>query len=487
MLKLESRIAVAALVLAWAAVHGAPAPALAQTYGCVPASPADTTGEPDFAPETDEAAVGPMGKLHHLVVIYLENHSFDNLYGWFAGANGLASAGLNNTQRDLAGNVYATLPQTLTSPFPGDLPNKPFPIEAYVPAKNRIPDLVHRFYQEQAQIDGGKMDHFAAVSDAKGEVMGYYQTSGLPIARLAESYTLCDNFFHAAFGGSFLNHLWLVAAATPRFEKPTRAMIAQLDGAGNLLKDGEVTPDSFAVNTIMPMSMPHPDGVKPSECLCIRDLPTIGDRLSERRVSWVWYSGGWDRAMAGQADPLFQFHHQPFAYFARYAAGMPENVKHLKDENDFIAAIKSGRLPAVSFVKPLGPDNEHPGYADMVTGEKHVIYLLCMLQNSPLWKNTAVLITYDEHGGLWDHVAPPKVDRWGPGSRVPSIVISPFAKRHHVDHTLYDTTSILAFIEKRWQVKALNSRDLRANPLSGAFDFAGSGASATPEPDLCSP
>lgn len=466
------------------AAFATPRAAHAADYGCVPPAPADTTGEPDFAGESDDAAAGPMGKIHHLVVIYLENHSFDNLYGFFAGANGLSSGSLSNTQRDLAGNVYATLPQTLASPFPADLPNQPFSIEAYVPANKKIPDLVHRFYQEQEQIDGGKMDHFAAISDAKGEVMGYYQTAGLPLARLAQSYTLCDNFFHAAFGGSFLNHQWLIAAATPKFQKPPRNLIAQLDGAGNVLKDGEVTPDSFAVNTLFPVSMPHPDYAKPAEGLCVRDLPTIGDRLSDKKISWVWYSGGWNRALAGQADPLFQFHHQPFAYYARYAPGMPDNVKHLKDEDEFVAAVKAGKLPAVSFVKPLGPDNEHPGYADMVTGEKHVIYLLCALQNSPLWKSTAVVVTYDEHGGLWDHVAPPKVDRWGPGSRVPTIVISPYAKRHHVDHTIYDTTSILAFIEKRWAVKPLSSRDARALPLTGAFDFANVPGA---EPDACSP
>src|SRR5207249_5932244 len=97
---------------------------------------------------------------------------------------------------------------------------------------------------------------------------------------------------------------------------------------------------------------------------------TIGDRLSERHVSWAWYSGGWDDALAGHADPLFQYHHQPFAYFTNYADGTAAKAKHLRDEAEFIAAAQAGRLRAVSFVKPLGPQNEHPGYADLLTDRK---------------------------------------------------------------------------------------------------------------------
>ncbi|HUC41208.1 MAG TPA: alkaline phosphatase family protein, partial [Gemmatimonadales bacterium] len=104
------------------------------------------------------------GRLQHLVVIYLENRSFDNLYGEFAGADGLSNAAATSTQVDATGTAFATLPQVSGSPFPATLPNAPFPIEDYVAANLRIRDLVHRFYQEQQQIDGGKMDKFAAFS-----------------------------------------------------------------------------------------------------------------------------------------------------------------------------------------------------------------------------------------------------------------------------------------------------------------------------------
>jgi phospholipase C len=412
-----------------------------------------------------------LGRIHHVVVIYLENHSFDNLYGEFPGADGLANAGGTATQVDGSGTPYATLPFNAGSPFPTTLANAPFDIDQYVPATQKIPDLVHRFYQEQLQIDGGKMDKFALVSDAKGEVMGHYHSAGLPLVDEAASYTLCDNFFHAAFGGSFLNHFWLIAARTPVFPGAPAALVAQLGADGSLIQDGAVTPDGYAVNTLFTVNQPHPATVPAANLVPNQTFATIGDRLSAKGLSWAWYSGGWSDALAGHADPLFQFHHQPFAFFANYADGTAARAEHLLDETAFFDAARSGNLPAVSFVKPLGPDNEHPGYADIISGEQHTIELIDAVRNGPDWPTTAIIITYDEHGGFWDHVPPPVVDRWGPGSRVPTLVISPFAKRHFVDHHRYDTTSILALIEHRWGLEPLTSRDAQADDLSNAFEL----------------
>lgn len=421
----------------------------------------------------------PLHGLQHLVVIYLENHSFDNLYGEFPGANGLANAGGHATQVDLAGNAYTTLPTPPGGAFPATLPNAPFSIEQYVPADAKTPDLVHRFYQEQAQIDGGRMDKFAAISDAKGLVMGYYHTASLPLAAEAATNTLCDNFFHGAFGGSFLNHIYLIAAQAPTFPMAPAAMRAQLGPDGQLLKDGAVTPDGYVVNTAFTVNRPHPGTTPAANLVPNQTMPTIGDRLSEKHVSWAWYSGGWNDALAGRPDPLFQFHHQPFAYFAKYADGTAAKAEHLKDEADFIAAARAGKLPSVSFVKPLGEVNEHPGYANVLSGEAHVAELLTALRSSPHWKHTAVIITYDENGGFWDHVAPPTVDKWGPGSRVPALVISPLAKHGYVDHNFYDTSSILALIEHRWGLAPLGSRDAAANDMHDAFATGGDTAPGT--------
>jgi phospholipase C len=144
---------------------------------------------------------------------------------------------------------------------------------------------------------------------------------------------------------------------------------------------------------------------------------------------------------------------------------------HLKDEKDFMKDLQNRNLPSVSFIKPSGAYNEHPGYATLVAGQQHVADLVKAVQESPYWSDTLIILTYDENGGRWDHVAPPRGDRWGPGTRVPAIIVSPFAKKGYVDHTQYDTTSILKFIEKRWDLEPLGTRDAAANDLINGLDF----------------
>ncbi len=431
-----------------------------------------------------EREIGALGRINHLVVIYEENHSFDNLYGSFEDANGLDDASdTSMTQIDMkTGRPFTgCLPQTDPLLASKCIANGPFDITQFIPADKKTRDLVHRFYQEQVQIDGGKMDKFVTVSDAKGLAMGFYPTAQLPMAQEAANFVLSDNFFHASFGGSYLNHQWLVCACTPAFPNAVKDgssndMHTVLDANGLPTKDGSLTTvatGDFAVNTVFSFNKPFPAGVPDARRMPPLHNANIGDRLSGKNISWVWYSGGWNAANAGTPDPLFQYHHQPFNYYANYAPGTKARAQHLRDETDFIAAAKAGTLPAVSFVKPLGPDTEHPGYTDLITGEKHLLDLINDVRNGPNWKDTAILVTYDENGGFWDHVAPPTdprhSDTWGPGSRVPTIIISPLAKRHFVDHTLYDTTSILTTIEHRWNLKPLGTRDARAFDLRRAF------------------
>ena len=434
--------------------------------GPAPLSVAQTTG---------------LEKINHIVVIYQENWGFDSLYGAFPGANGLDQAGPTTPQVDKDGVPYTSLPQplnTLFSPpvpdprFPADLPVAPFDATRYVAPNQLTGDMLHRYYQEQYQIDGGKMDKFVAWTDAAGLVMSYYDATNLPEGKLAQQFTMLDNFFHAAFGGSFLNHQFLICSCAPTWPEAPQGIVAQLDDNGLMVKDGQVTPDGFAVNTSFAVNTPHPTNITdPTMLVPQQTAPTIGDRLSGHNVSWAWYSGGWNTAVLGHADPLFQFHHQPFTYFANYADGTPGRAAHLKDEEQFYTDIGGGQLPAVSFIKPLGPDNEHPGYAPLLAGQQHVADLVAAIQNSPYWQDTAILITYDENGGRWDHVPPPVIDRWGPGVRVPTIVISPFARKGFVDHTQYDTTAILKLIEERWNLEPLSERDAHSGDLLTAFDF----------------
>jgi phospholipase C len=471
----------------------------------------------------------PLQNIDHFVVIYQENWSFDSLYPRFLGANGIANASPTSlTQVDKSGNPLTTYPMVKGPDgnpdprFPAPPPVGPYDAVPFL-IKNAPPgdpagltgDMIHRFYTEQQQIDGGKMDKFVSWSDNGGLVMSYIDSNTLPEGQLAAQYTLDDNFFHAAFGGSFLNHQFLVAAAAPQWNQPLPQnapnFVSRLDANGAPLNDGNLTannllaPDGnhFDVNTTQPAQAPFRPGTPADQRLQpINDnhpflsngqpdptyTPTIGDRLDDKGVSWKWYSGGWSDALAGhpQSDPFgggYQFHHQPFAYYANFAPfnadGTP-NPKtdsllnpdaHLQDEIQFFSDLASGDLPAVSFIKPIGADNEHPGYASELAGQQHVADIVHAIQNSSEWAHTAVIITYDENGGRWDHVSPPKLGdgTWGDGSRVPAIVISPYAKQGYVDHTQHDTLSILKTIEERYHLKALNGLDDKASDLSADF------------------
>jgi phospholipase C len=442
---------------------------------------------PASAPSSPDALRlrGHLADIQHVVVVYQENWSFDSLYGHFPGARGWADAGTLR-QVDKAGAPLTVLPQPLEDDgktpdarIPAGLPVRPYDLNHYVPADGRTGDLVHRYYQEQVQIDGGRNDRFVSASDNGGLVLSYYDATTMPEGRLAREYVLADDFFHSAFGGSFLNHMWLVCACSPRWDTEQApipaAKVAQLGSDGSLQKDGSITPDGHIVNTSFTVNTPHPPtfDAPDQRGLLVPNLdnPTIGERLSDAGVSWKWYAGGWDAALAGKADKTFQYHHQPLAFFRRYADGTEAKQRHLVDETAFLDDLRAQRLPAVSFVKPLGIANEHPGYATLMAGQEHVASLVSAIQQSPEWRSTAVIITYDENGGRYDHVAPPSGDRWGPGVRVPAIIVSPYARRHLVDHTRYETVSILRFIERRWHLQPFGERDEKANDLTEAFDF----------------
>jgi acid phosphatase len=331
-------------------------------------------------------------------------------------------------------------------------------------------------------------------------VWKYLHASGAP------KYVIADHFFQAAFGGSFLNHQYLVAARAPvdTAAAPGGAdagLHSIVDGNGfpnatyplytptGPVKDAQLTqacgPDAnpavacgdSAVNTIQPSNPPFGGGAK----LPLIDdtvYPNIGDRLSAAGVSWAWYAGGWNNAAAGHPDPLFQYHHQPLNYFAAYAPGQPGRA-HLRDETEFIAAAQAGALPTVSFVKPYGAENEHPGYASVSSGSKHLVDLLNAIENGPQAGDTLVVVTYDEFGGQWDHVSPPGQgkagvhDQFGPGTRIPALIVSRSLPHSGVDHSVYDTTSILATIEHGLDLAPVATRDAQVADLTGVLRAAG--------------
>lgn len=467
--------------------------------------------------EAPEGAVDQtLRKIDHIVVIYGENRSFDNLYGLFPGANGIAQApSARSLQTDHDGSVLPHLPPVWNATpgvYPKQLPNRPFRIDAppiNQPLSQATPDLVHKFYQSQEQINGGKMDRFAAMSDAGGLVMGYYDGSPLPLWKYTTEYVLADNFFQAAFGGSFLNHMWLACACTPRYLDAPPKLKANLDGNGRLLRqedspasaltgavklrDGPVTPDGYAVNTMFPPYQPSKiapavDGDARFADPAHHPLPpqtedTLGDLLSAKGVSWAWYAGSWNAALADGTQPAtakrrviysggtpnFQAHHQPYNYFVKYAPGTAARAQHLRDEEDLLKAIDQGNLPQVVFYKPQGNLNQHPGYTDALSGDRHMARVVDRIRAGPQWGKTLIIVTYDENGGFWDHVSPPNGDRWGPGPRVPAILISPHVKSHFVDSTYYDTTSVLKLITRRFSLPVLPGIRPNAGDLTNAL------------------
>jgi len=420
------------------------------------------------------AGSDPLAKIGHIVVIFEENRSFDNFFGKFPGANGFATAGGWAPQIGPDGKPYKYLPAAIDnnlkpaaedSRFPGQLPNQPFEINPYVSLEEDTGDLIHAFYQEQMQINGGAMNRFAAVSNAKGLVMGYFDISDTYLWKLARDFALGDAMFHSAFGGSFLNHSFLVCSCAFKWPNAPESMVAKVDASGAMVKDGQVTPDGYAVNTSRSVYLHAPSDTDQTKLVPPQTMPHIGDRLDAKGISWKWYSGGYDDAMAGHPDPRFQFHHQALQYFQDLAPGTPAQKAHLQDYKNFVDDIQRNTLPRVVFYKPIGQFNQHPGYTNVADGDGHLAELIGMLQKSPAYQDMLILITYDENGGQWDHVPPPRRDRWGPGTRIPLIAVGPTVRRGYIDHTPYDFGSILRTIEVRFGAELLSDADGNAYPM----------------------
>jgi len=464
-------------------------------------------------------------QIENVVVIFAENRSFDNLYGRFPGADGIDQASPESlAQKDRDGTPLTELPPIwdgltakgvtppVTQAETEHLANGVFfvddPKGFDLPLSTITHDLWHRYYQNMMQIDGGKNDMFVAWADSGAMTMGMWDGSPTEMWKVAQKYTLADHWFMGGFGGSFFNHQWLICACAPHYDnadtsaaKPTIAKVdpdgvtltlaenspkSALEGIPKFVSDGNLTPDFYAVNTMQPPYQPsanapadggdprYADPLKPTT-LPPQTEPTIGDVLSLKGVTWAWYGGAWQYVLDNGNNtpvPTFQYHHQPFNYYASFAPGTPARAEHLRDGGlggaNFLQVIDSGKLPQVAFYKPQGNLNEHSGYADIKSGDAHIADVVSHLEKSPQWEHMLVVVTYDENGGIWDHVAPPKGDRWGPGSRIPAIIISPYAKRGYVDHSPYDTTSILRFITERFELPELRGIVVRDRAVAAA-------------------
>lgn len=361
--------------------------------------------------------------IQHLVVLMQENHSFDNYFGTYPGADGFP-------------------PDTCMPIDPADASQgcvKPWHI-----GDQSISDLSHSASTYVDQYNGGKMDGFVSALNKRKQdgrlAMGYYDDRDLPYYwNLADHYVLFDRFFSSASEGSFFNHFYWVTGVPPT------------------LKRGENI-GTWSAN-----------------------VPTIFDRLQEKGISWKFYVQNYDptityRNLGNVGNRASQVVWVPLLNIDRFL-DQPELSSHIVDLNQYYTDLRENTLPAVAFIVPSG-SSEHPP-SSLQSGQRFVRTLIQELMRSQAWDTSAFLLLYDDWGGWYDHVAPPQVDDYGYGPRVPGVLVSPYARKGFIDHTELDFTSVLKFIQENWGVASLSERDAQANNFLSAFDFSMPGRKAT--------
>lgn len=370
-------------------------------------------------------------KIEHVVWIIQENHSFDNYFGTFPGADGLP-------------------PSTCLPKMPGSKDCvKPF----HMPPGQPLLDLEHSWETAHAVYDNGRMDGFVW-TEGSSYTMGYYDEQDIPnYWNYARHYTLCDRFFSSEMTGSSPNHVFTVAAQS-----------GETNNIGSLaqIKRGMDDDDGFSFASIV-------------------------KRFRGKNITWKYYvetkphpAGGcvMNARLSNLAcpDPKDFTLWNPLPGFKAIREN-PAEMDRMVSQDQYFQDLKNGSLPQVSWIIPDFQDSEHPP-EPLIQGMWYVTRAVNALMQSPYWKNTAIFLCWDDYGGFYDHALPPEVDAYGYGPRVPMIVISPYVKQGYVSHYTYDFTSVLKFIEQRWNLKHLTPRDDRANNMADCFDFSQTPASA---------
>jgi phospholipase C len=365
----------------------------------------------------------PRYPITHIVIIDKENHSFDNLFGLFPGADGASSA-------ELASGRVVRLDRT---------------------PDHTILDIGHDGNAAAFATDSGRMDRFyllpGAFQDGHDLADSQYRQSDIPnYWQYASYFTLDDRFFSTILGPSFPNHLVTIAASSNNTVDNPRGQTRHAWGC-----DG----GPFAVvDAVDPYTGRH-HVIKP----CF-DVPTLADTMQQRHLSWTYYAPG--------------------AYNSGYIWSSFDAIRHIRDSrlwqtnvpNDsrFIPDARSGRLPSVSWLVTNEELSDHPPYS-ICEGENWTVDQINGIMRSPTWSSTLVVLTWDDFGGFFDHVPPPRLDFISLGPRVPAIIISPFARSHDVDHHLLEFDSILKFIEDDFGLPALTGRDRDAPSLISSLNF----------------
>jgi phospholipase C len=336
------------------------------------------------------AAPAEPGGVQHILLLVQENHSFDNYFGTFPGAES-PPAGLR---------VEGVAPFHLDAARTANMPH----------ARTTAYDAV----------DEGRMDRFVSAERSR-ETMGYYMEQDIPSYwAYARRFTLADHFFSSFMGPSLPNHLYLFAAQAGK-------------ETGN----------------------PHrpPRGGW--------SFPSLIDRLEGASVSWKVYDGSRETRPFSALDPVLGL-----TSLMRDEA----LAAHVVPTTTLFRDLREGRVPSVAWILPNVEESEHP-MTDVQVGMWYVTSIVNALMKSSAWRNTVLVITWDEYGGFFDHVAPPRLDSNGLGIRVPALIISAFARPGFVDHTQYDFSSVLRLIEDRFSLAPLGARDRNANSIAASLDM----------------
>lgn len=381
-------------------------------------------------------------KITNIVFLVKENRTFDHMFGTFPGADGATSGRLCDGTTVQLGR-----------------------------ATDDEPGAAHSFTAGIIAINGGEMNCFDQIDQGAGGVT-YVQYGEEQIPNYwayARRYTLGDRFFSSSYGPTFVEHFWLVAASSNRYVDNQRPLNGQggTDGElGGYCEDPTERIYSFPAltptqeQTVYDLEERSQVDQLLEDWVIERwpchDIQTVPDLLHRAGVSWKYYLSD---------TPYFD------------VMGTIPHIRYgpmwhdVTDNSTFVPDVRRGTLPQVTWLMPPTPVSDHPGYGAMCQGENWSVRTINAIMQSKYWAHTAIFLTWDDFGGFFDHVPPPHVDIYGYGPRVPLLVISPYARSGYIFHETSDFTSVLSFIEQRYDLPALTERDATADDLIGAFDF----------------
>ncbi len=476
---------------------------------------------------------GTATPIKHLVVIFGENVSFDHYFGTYphaANTNGTPFHARPGTPR-VNGLEQDGLLTHNPNRFADDSPANP---QRLGPDQAVTCDQDHGYTNEQKAYDAGAMDKFVQYTDKEtcdsrmhsepGLVMDYYDGNTVTgLWNYAQRFAMSDSSYNTTFGPSTPGALNLVSGQTGDAVNHATGN----GGDGHVTTDpsyGVRNPDADGVGTVTNDPDPYFDRcANPKYDTVEMKGRNIGDLLNAKGVSWGWFEGGFRDCSAQHANVAgvtsgdYIPHHEPFQYYKSTAnpdhtppasvaeIGHDGQANHQYDMTDWYAALHAHHLPSVSFLKAPGYQDGHAAYSDPVDEQHFVVDVMNRLQRSPEWKSTAVVLAYDDSDGWYDHQPSPIVnssstgddalngpaacnhtpagastdmldgfqDRCGYGPRLPLLVLSPYAKRNTVDHTVTDQTSVLRFVEDNWLggERIAGSYDHLAGSLDGMFQW----------------